>query len=486
MGRQEELAGVKAGDVLANKYRVDRVLGVGGMGVVVAAHHLQLDDRVAIKFLLPDTLSNQEAVGRFAREARAAVKIKSEHVARVTDVGTLENGAPYMVMEYLEGVDLSGWVAERGVLPVERAVDFMLQACEAIAEAHALGIVHRDLKPANLFVARLPGGVDSVKVLDFGISKLTGLSASGGESSQTKTSALMGSPLYMSPEQMQSSKSVDSRGDIWALGVILYEVLTGAAPFVADTMPELVLSIMSSTPPTLRSHRPELPEGLDAVISRCLEKDRNKRIQTVGELAHALLPFGSKKARNSVDRISQVMQAAGIPMKALSEPPPSTAITAPSIATSSAFGTTTPPVVGRAKPALVAVATAVVLLGVGAVVLRSVRPAAEAVPSAEPPSAAGLPAKSAELEKEPAIATPASAAEVAPSTVPAPVVSAVGAAAPAEPSAAAHAAAHAAVRSPVAPKKAPNVAPAAHTAAPAAATPSVKKPSVGSLIDDRR
>jgi serine/threonine-protein kinase len=484
MGRQEELAGVKAGDVLANKYRVDKVLGVGGMGVVVAAHHLQLDDRVAIKFLLPDTLGNQEAVARFAREARAAVKIKSEHVARVTDVGTLENGAPYMVMEYLEGTDLSGLVSERGALPVERAVDFMLQACEAIAEAHAIGIVHRDLKPANLFVARLPGGVESVKVLDFGISKLTGLSASGGESSQTKTSALMGSPLYMSPEQMQSSKNVDTRGDIWALGVILYEVLTGSAPFIAETMPELVLSIMSSTPPTLRSHRPDLPEGLEAVIARCLEKDRNKRYQTVGELAHALVPFGSRKARNSVDRISQVMQAAGIPMKALSEPPPSTVVAASSVATASAFGSTTPPVVGRTKSIVIAAVTVVVLLGVGAVVLRGATSGADSVPSAEPPSAAGAPSITMQEKEEPAVPPPASAAEAAP-VVPAPAASAVAAPVPSEPSV--RTATPAAVRAPAVPKKAAaNATPAAHATAPAAATPSVKKPSMGSLIDDRR
>src|SRR5271168_2704525 len=143
-------AGVEPGQILAGKYRIDQVLGVGGMGVVVAAHHIQLDERVALKFLLPEALHNPESVARFAREARAAVKIKSEHVARVTDVGQLENGAPYMVMEYLEGSDLATWLQDRGRLPVDQAVDFVLQASEALADAHALGIVHRDLKPANL------------------------------------------------------------------------------------------------------------------------------------------------------------------------------------------------------------------------------------------------------------------------------------------------------------------------------------------------
>jgi serine/threonine-protein kinase len=292
------------------------------MGVVVAAHHIELDEKVAIKFLLPETLNNAEAVARFAREARAAVKIKSEHVARVTDVGKLENGSPYMVMEYLEGSDLSAWL-ERGALLVEQAVEFVLQACEAIAEAHALGIVHRDLKPANLFVVRRPDGALSTKVLDFGISKMTSLSGSGPGDAMTKTSALMGSPLYMSPEQMQSSKSVDSRGDVWALGVILYELVTGSPPFSGDTMPELILRVIQAAPAALRDLRPDAPAGLEAVILKCLEKDRSQRFQTVGELAVALLPFGPSRSRASVERISGVLKAAGLAEGAPVVPSPS-------------------------------------------------------------------------------------------------------------------------------------------------------------------
>jgi hypothetical protein len=298
---------VREGEILAGKYRVDRVLGVGGMGVVVAAHHLELDDRVAIKFLLPDTLGNPEAVARFAREARAAVKIKSEHVARVSDVGKLENGAPYMVMEYLEGGDLSAWLTERGHLPIEQAVEFTLQASEAIAEAHALGIVHRDLKPANLFVIRRPDGGLSVKVLDFGISKMTSLTGSGGEGSMTKTSAIMGSPIYMSPEQIQSSKDVDARGDIWALGVILYELITGSAPFGGEHMAELIFRIISNPPPRMQAYRPEVSAGLEAVILKCLEKDRSKRFASIAEMANALLPFAPSRAFASVERISGIM-----------------------------------------------------------------------------------------------------------------------------------------------------------------------------------
>jgi serine/threonine-protein kinase len=314
-------AGVREGDVLAGKYRIDKILGVGGMGVVVAAHHIQLDDRVAIKFMLPSGLSNREAVSRFAREARAAVKIKGEHVARVSDVGTLENGAPYMVMEYLDGIDLADWLKQRGPLPVEQAVEFLLQACEAIAEAHALGIVHRDLKPANLFVVSGPDRGLMVKVLDFGISKSTSLTPVGSD--MTQSSVVMGSPLYMSPEQMRSAKDTDSRSDIWALGVILYELIAGRTPFKGDSMANLVCDVMSGAPFPLREARPDAPEGIEAVIMRCLDKDRGARYETIGELAIALMPFGSKRSRSSVERISRVLGAAGLSASALALPPSS-------------------------------------------------------------------------------------------------------------------------------------------------------------------
>src|SRR5580698_8121411 len=215
-GGSYSAAGVREGDILAGQYRVERVLGIGGMGVVVAAHHIQLDEKVALKFLLPDALGDADAVSRFAREARAAVKIKSEHVARVIDVGELANGAPYMVMEYLEGSDLAGKLASSGPMALDQAVSFVLQACEALAEAHVLGIVHRDLKPANLFLANRPSGPPVVKVLDFGISK-----SMGGESSGqlTSTATIIGSPMFMSPEQLLSSKDVTPRSDIWSLGI---------------------------------------------------------------------------------------------------------------------------------------------------------------------------------------------------------------------------------------------------------------------------
>jgi eukaryotic-like serine/threonine-protein kinase len=316
---------VQEGEVLAGKYRVERVLGVGGMGVVVAALHIALDERVAIKFLLPEALGNPEAVARFAREARAAVKIKSQHVARVSDVGVLESGAPYMVMEYLQGQDLSQRLRDGGAFAVQEAVDFVLQASEALAEAHALGMVHRDLKPANLFLTRLADGSHCVKVLDFGISKVTSPSSSGQDFGMTKTQAVMGSPLYMSPEQMASSRDVDGRTDIWALGTILYELLTGRVPFLGDTMPQLCAMILQERPPPARGFRPDLPEPLEQAVFRCLEKDRTRRFANVAELAHALLPFGSRTASRSVERISKVLTAAGISSSQLALPAPSVA-----------------------------------------------------------------------------------------------------------------------------------------------------------------
>src|SRR6266852_3372831 len=286
---------VREGEILAGKYRVEKVLGVGGMGVVVAATHIQLEERVAIKFLIKEALGSGEAVARFAREARAAVKIKSEHVARVIDVGTLETGAPYMVMEYLDGGDLSQVLASRGPLPVEEAVEYVLQACEAIAHAHVLGIVHRDLKPANLFLIRRPDGTNAVKVLDFGISKVMPGKGSSSDNAMTRTRAVMGSPLYMSPEQMTSTRDVDGRTDIWALGVILYELLAGQPPFSADTMPQLCGLILSGATPSIRTIRGNIPAGLDAVLRRCLEKDPVKRYPNMAEFANALGDFAPRR-----------------------------------------------------------------------------------------------------------------------------------------------------------------------------------------------
>jgi eukaryotic-like serine/threonine-protein kinase len=295
---------IAPGELLAGKYRVERKLGEGGHGVVVAAEHIALGERVAIKLLRPEVAQDSETVTRFLREARASVRIKGEHVTRVLDVGSLESGTPYMVMEYLEGADLSNVVEAKGWLPVSLAVDYILQACEALAEAHALGIVHRDVKPSNLFLTTRADGAPCIKVLDFGISKA--MPSADGAADLTQTQSVLGSPQYMAPEQMRSSKRVDARTDIWAIGTTLHELLTGRPPFEAQSMPELFAMILQDEPPRLSERRPEIPEALETIVARCLEKDPAKRFPDVHQLARALAPLGTSASPSTVERIHRV------------------------------------------------------------------------------------------------------------------------------------------------------------------------------------
>ena len=313
-------APVQEGDLLAGKYRVEKVLGFGGMGVVVSAFRGDLEQRVAVKFLSQAAAERPDAAERFRREARAAAKIRSEHVARVLDVGTLDTGLPYMVMEFLEGNDIAEELRRLGRLPLLEAVEFVLQAIEALAEAHAAGVVHRDLKPGNLFLAQRADGTRRVKVLDFGISKaLTGTSVE--ELSLTKTAALIGSPLYMAPEQMRSAKDVDTRADIWSLGAMLYEMLTGEPPYTGESIPQLCAALLHDDPIPLRQHRPEIPEGLEVAVLRCLMKDRDHRFPNVFELGRALLPFALADSRIHVERAERVL---GVKDATLSGVPPMT------------------------------------------------------------------------------------------------------------------------------------------------------------------
>ena len=291
------------GSVLAGKFRVERVIGEGGMGVVVAAHHLQLDGRVALKIMRPEAGLGAEGVQRFLREAQAVAKLKSEHVARVLDVGSLPDGAPYIVMEYLEGHDLAAYIHKKGPLPVEEAIDYVLQACAALAEAHRLGIVHRDLKPANLFLAQDSTGASIIKILDFGISKQTLFDDARAD--LTSTRGVVGSPSYMSPEQLKASRDVDGRTDIWSLGIVLYELLTGRTAFDATTLPELHVAILSLPPAPVRQLRGDVPPPLESIFLRCLEKDPRYRFQTVAELAAALGEFAPPHARGLVERIQR-------------------------------------------------------------------------------------------------------------------------------------------------------------------------------------
>jgi len=302
-----------------DKYSIEQELGVGGAGVVVSAWHLELDERVAIKFLLPG--HTNEAVGRFRREARAATRIKNQHVVRINDVSTTPSGVPYIVMEYLDGVDLERLLLQcrDHQLPVAEAVDFVLQACEALAECHGLGIVHRDLKPSNLFCVYGADGLAKIKVLDFGISKLIETSIVGNT---TDESRVFGSPRYMSPEQFDNPADVDLRTDIWSIGVILYELITGVAPFVETDMLKLWQKIRSDRPVLITALRADVPTALGPVLLKCLEKDRKHRYANLSELAKALLPFAPERARASVATIVRTVESPGTATSALDLPPP--------------------------------------------------------------------------------------------------------------------------------------------------------------------
>ncbi|MEZ4263002.1 MAG: serine/threonine-protein kinase [Polyangiaceae bacterium] len=299
------------GDLLAGKYRVRHVLGEGGMGVVVAAHHEWLEQDVAIKLLYQEE-ADREAQERLINEARASARIQSDHVARVLDVDVDPNGLPFIVMELLDGADLCEICDARGALPRWLVVDYMLQALEGLAHAHARGIVHRDLKPSNLFLANRPDGSQILKILDFGISKSLDPGDASGERRRaqqlTGGRTVLGSPPYMSPEQVRSPKSVDHRTDIWSLGVLMYELLTNSMPFGGEEVGETFAQILEKEPTPIRSLVTGVPEGLEAVVARCLTRDRERRYQDVAELAAALVPYGSGTWIQSADRVASTLQ----------------------------------------------------------------------------------------------------------------------------------------------------------------------------------
>ncbi len=406
------------GTIVAGKYRVERTLGAGGMGYVVAATHLHLEEPVAIKFLLPEVAQHAEAKARFTREAKAAAKIKSEHVTRVLDVAELEDGTLYLVMEFLSGNDLGARLQKFGVLEPGEAIEYLLQACEALAEAHSLGIVHRDLKPANLFLAQRPDGSPCVKVLDFGISKISSSGGSGPGLDMTKTSAIMGSPNYMSPEQLMSARDVDARADIWSLGITLYELLTNRLPFEAEALPQLCTMILHGEATPIRTFRPDLPQELQNVLTRCLARDRAYRYQSVAELAVALGPLAPRRSRSSIDLISRVLGAALPPSSAdtvmAASPPTGGAVT------HTGFGGTSPAPQGSKAGLFVVVALLIFFVagGGGAAWWFTMRQSAAAA-SSEAPSAAVPGASQTEVASPPAPPAVAPAAvESAPPAAP--------------------------------------------------------------------
>ncbi|MGK3988386.1 protein kinase [Sorangium sp. So ce136] len=305
----EEIQGLEVGTLIAGRYRVNRLLAKGAMGAVVAATHVELGELRAIKLLLPATAVDPEMCERFFREARIAARLKSDHVVKVHEIGELEGGLPFMVMEFLAGRDLRVIRKQRGPLPIEEATLYVIQACDALAEAHAIGLVHRDVKPANLFLTHAGDGAPCIKVLDFGISKVSRAASLGVSEMQTSTGQMLGTPHYMPPEQMRGQRDVDARADIWAIGSLLYVLLTGRYPMHARSVQTVSLVLGGKfVPPLPSTVRRGLTPEIDPIIMRCLERDRDRRWPDVAELALALRPFAPPAAQPLVERIQRVLR----------------------------------------------------------------------------------------------------------------------------------------------------------------------------------
>lgn len=318
------LPAASPGTVLCGKYRVERALARGGMGVVVVATHLKLDRLVAIKLVDLEGKDRAHVSARFLREARAAGRLVGDHVVRILDLDEAADGTPFLVMELLEGTDLERLLTEQGPVTPARAVDWALQACAALAEAHARAIVHRDVKPANLFLVRRLDGVELIKLLDFGISKII-----TDEVQLTRTAATLGSPLFMSPEQLLTPNVVDRRSDVWSLGVTLYRWLAGAAPFDAADASALAAQIAARPPTPLHDVVTGLPQGLPEVVMRCLEKDAALRFSSVLDLAAALEPFRPSAGLGSVERVRLADAVARATVVAAPSPAPAPSAAAP-------------------------------------------------------------------------------------------------------------------------------------------------------------
>jgi eukaryotic-like serine/threonine-protein kinase len=383
--------------LIGERYRVDQLVGSGGMGVVVAATHLTLGHRVAIKFLREDVATIPSVVERFMREARAVVQLRTEHVCRVIDVGCTDAGAPFIVMEMLEGRDL-GHVVAKQPLPVTIAVEYVLQACVALAEAHAAGIVHRDLKPANLFVTRRPGGGPLIKVLDFGIAKA--MTEAGAQ--LTRTHSMLGTPGYISPEQLQSARDVDARTDIWALGATLYQLLSARLPFYRPNAAEMVVRIMMEPPDPL-----DIDPSLGAVVLRCLEKDPAQRPADVAALASDLAPFGGPSGRAIAALVRGVLHGAIAPPVATSVVS-AHAITAASVVAAPPVGprATTDDLVPARRRRWGWIAAPIVLAAAGAAALLARRHDAPPAPAVVAEVRAPTPVDAAVAERSPDAAPP--------------------------------------------------------------------------------
>jgi serine/threonine protein kinase len=308
VGPREE--DVPEGEILGGKYRVERVLGAGGMGVVVKVTRLEGEGTFALKFLRPSVARDPMAAKRFRREAEAAGRIESPHVVKISDIGDLATGAPYLVMEYLEGTTLEKRLAGGQRLPLAEACDLALQIAEGLAAAHAMGVIHRDIKPANLYLVADAEGAGLLKIADFGVSKI--LDPAGPESGRglTRTQTSIGSPLYMSPEQMRSARTADFRADQWSLGAVLYRMATGHLPFEASSMVRLCVLVLSADFVPTTERCPELPAEFAAAVERCFRVEPAERYADIAAWAEAFAPFAGPRGRERADRCREILGAA--------------------------------------------------------------------------------------------------------------------------------------------------------------------------------
>jgi serine/threonine-protein kinase len=300
---------VPEGEILAGRYRVERVMGAGGMGIVVQVTHVENGGRYALKFLRPSVARDSAAATRFLREAKAGRRIASPHVVTIADVGELDSGAPFLVMEYLEGTSLDKRLAAGARLPLAEACDLALQVAEGLASAHAMGVVHRDIKPANLFLNQGSDGSEVLKIVDFGISKILDPDSPAAQH-LTRTQTSIGSPLYMSPEQMRSARTADFRTDQWSLGVVLYRMATGHLPFDGQSLPRLCVQVLEASFIPVATRCPDLPAAFAAAVERCLGRLPGDRYADMAELAQALVPFAGPEGSSRAERCRALLAAA--------------------------------------------------------------------------------------------------------------------------------------------------------------------------------